>query len=113
MTRIRMLQLLLGLAVTVFAGCASMRGASVGTDPVYAIEVANQMPHAMTVFWSQSGGEPRSLGTVASGRTERFVIAGNTTNTISVTARDTNGTHRTGPYSVTLEAGVTKRVIVR
>jgi hypothetical protein len=106
---------LLGLAWTLIfltTACASMRSVSVGSDTSYPIEVTNQMPHAMTVFWSD-GGEPRALGAVSSLRTQQFKIVGNRTNSVSITARDANGTHSRGPYSVTLQAGVVKRVTVR
>lgn len=111
--RIRRFHPALVLALALVAGaCASTRSVSVGSDATYPIEVVNQMPHAMTAYWSD-GGEDRMLGSVGSGRTERFLIAGNRSTSISVTARDANGTHTVGPYSVTLEAGVPKRVVVR
>jgi hypothetical protein len=113
MARIRFVTLGLALALALVAtACASMRSVSVGSDPSYPIEVTNQMPHAMTVFWSD-GGEPRALGAVSSGRTQQFRIVGNRTSSVSITARDANGTHSVGPFSVTLEPGVIKRVVVR
>ncbi|MGH7467500.1 MAG: hypothetical protein ACRENP_05885 [Longimicrobiales bacterium] len=102
----------LAVALMALAGCASTRSVSVGSDVTYRLEVVNQMPQAMTVFWSD-GGEPRMLGSVGSGRTESFVIAGAGSTNVSITARDAGGTRRGGPYSVTLEAGVVKRVVVR
>lgn len=101
------------LVLILTAGCASMRSASVGTDTTnYSIEATNQMGHAMTVFWSD-GGEEKMLGSVAAGRTERFIIAAPRSTSISVLARDANRTHMAGPWQVTLTAGSSQRVTVR
>ena len=95
------------------ANCASMRGVEVGSDSAatYSIEVSNTMPHAMTVSWSD-GGSAKMLGSVGSGRTERFIIAGAKATSVSITARDANGTH-TRAYDVSLVAGSTQKVTVR
>jgi|SRR5687767_15054026 hypothetical protein len=94
------------------AGCASMRGVSVGSEEAnYSIDVTNTMPHSMTVSWSD-GGETKLLGSVGSGRTERFIIAGAKSSSVSITARDANGTHNRS-YDVSLVAGSTQKVTVR
>jgi hypothetical protein len=95
------------------SGCASMRGVSVGSDSsaTYAVEVTNTMPHSMNIAWSD-GGEEKTLGSVGSGRAERFIVAGAKSSQITLTARDANRTHsRTIP--VDLVAGTTQRVTVR
>jgi hypothetical protein len=109
-----------GLLVTLLAtaACASTRGVRVGSGDesgsgtTYRIEVVNQTSRQLTVYWSD-GGEPRALGGVSAGRTEYFIIAGNRTNTVTITANDASGTTRSGPHSVTLQAGVTRRVQLR
>jgi hypothetical protein len=94
------------------AGCASMRSVSVGSEEAnYSIDITNTMPHAMTVSWSD-GGQPRSLGSVGSGRTERFIIAGAKSANVSIIARDANGTH-TRSYDVSLTAGTPQKLTVR
>jgi hypothetical protein len=57
-----------------------------------AINVINEMPHAM-ILWFDDGSGERLLGTVAAQSTERFVIAGSDVATISVIARDEGETH--------------------
>jgi hypothetical protein len=101
------------MVLVLTAGCASMRSASVGTDAAnYSIDATNQMGHSMTVFWSD-GGEEKMLGSVAAGRTERFIIAAPRTTSISVMARDANRTHMAGPWQVTLVANSPQRVTIR
>jgi hypothetical protein len=105
--------LLLGcVLVLLTTACASRRPVSIGSDVTYPVEVVNQLSQSMTVYWSD-GGEPRLLGPVGAGRTERFLIVGSGSTSVSITARDAGGAQRAGPISVVLEAGVTKRVIVR
>jgi hypothetical protein len=113
MTRTTRFRIGLTLALLIAAGgCASTRSVTVGSDVTYRVDVVNQMAQAMTVYWSD-GGSPRLLGSVGSGRTERFVIAGASSTSVAITARDAGGSRQAGPYAVTLEAGVVKRVIVR
>jgi hypothetical protein len=96
---------------TVTAGCASMRGVSVGSESAnYAVEVTNTMPHSMAIYWSD-GGEEKLLGNVGSGQVERFIIAGSKTPRVTITARDANRTH-SRPYTVDLTAGTTQRIRV-
>lgn len=99
--------------LTLTAGCASMRKVDVGSESgsTYAINVANQRTQAMTIYWSD-GGEPKMLGDVAPGRSERFIVAGAKNPSISVTGRSSSGS-TVGPFSVTLEAGATKTVTLR
>ena len=111
----RLRQLLLGFALVLSAtsaACASRRPVSIGTDVTYPVEIVNQLSQQMTVFWSD-GGEPRMLGTVGASRTERFIVAGSSSASITITARDASGVQRAGPFSVILEPGVTKRVVVQ
>lgn len=105
------------LALTAIAlalpGCASMRGANVGTDNTATarIEVVNQLGRSMNISWSDGSGE-KALGSVAAGRTEQFVIAGARTTSVTVMARDAAGsTSRSFP--VDLAGGGTQRVTVR
>lgn len=102
------------LTLPVAAGCASMRSVSVGSDSTdtYAIEVTNTRSYTMTVYWTD-GGNAKDLGPVGAGRRERFIIAGASSNTISVGAREAAGTRTAGPYTVTLQAGVTRQVTLR
>lgn len=103
----------LAAALTV-SGCASMRGAQVGTgDPgkSYAIEVTNNRAGTVTVSYTGNGvsGE---LGTVAPRMTERFVIAISEPQQVTVVAKTSSGASA-GNYPVTLAAGVTKRITIR
>lgn len=114
MLNIRRGGLAAALAVGILmSGCASMRGVSVGSDSAatYAVEVTNTMPHSMNIAWSD-GGEEKALGSVPSGRAERFIVAGATSSRITLTARDANRTH-TRTIPVDLVAGTTQRVTVR
>jgi hypothetical protein len=104
---------LLLLTLLPLTGCASMRGASVGTDTAtYRVSVTNQTGRTMTVSWSEAGGTSRPLGEVAAGRTESFVIAGATGTTVSITARASGG-QTSGPYTVSLISGEVQRVTLR
>ena len=104
--------MLLAIAASVTA-CASMRKVSVGEESsqTYSIDVTNQRGSTMTVSWSD-GDQTRELGTVAAGRTERFIIAGARSTSISVTGRNSAGAS-SGPYAVSLVAGSAQRVILR
>ena len=100
------------LLVTLSSACASMRSVSVGSEgATYSIEVLNSTGRSADVYWS-TGGNPKLLGSVGAGRRERFVIAGATSSSVSVTARDTSG-RTLGPYNVDLQAGVTKSLTLR
>ena len=106
----------LALLLAVAAGstaCASMRKVSVGEESsqTYSIDVVNQRNSTMTVSWTD-GTNTRELGTVGASRTERFIIAGAKTSSISVTGRNSAGAS-SGPYAVNLVAGSTQRVVLR
>lgn len=86
---------LLALAVLVsVAGVACARGVALDTDPgqTYAVNVVNQMPHAMIVSFDDGSGT-RLLGTVGASRSERFVVAGSSAATVTIIARDEADTH--------------------
>lgn len=92
----------------VLAGCA--RPVSVGTDPGagYAVEVVNRTGIALDVAFDDGTG-PRSLGRVAAGRTERFVVV--TREGPSVTIVGTGG-GSTWRSPATLRAGATVSVVL-
>ena len=99
------------LALSLGVGCASMRGASVGTDTAnYSIDATNNMGHTMTVYYSD-GGERKMLGAVGANATERFIIATNNPS-VSIIAEGGNPTH-TRTYQVTLVGGSPQRVTIR
>jgi hypothetical protein len=58
------------------AGCASTRGVEVGSEPStsYAIQVTNNRGSSVQISYTD-GGNRIQLGTVASGGSERFIIA--------------------------------------
>lgn len=87
------------------AASACARGVDFEPDPgaATAINVINEMPHAMIVWFDDGEGE-RLLGTVSAGTTDRFVIAGTGATTVSVVARDEGTTH-TVRRTVTLVPG--------
>ena len=99
--------------VSATGACASMRKVDVGSadNTVYYVNVTNQRTASMTVSWTD-GTNTRELGTVAGGRTERFIVAGPKTTSISVTGRTSAGV-QSGPYAVTLVAGSPQTVILR
>ena len=102
--------LVIGAALSL-AGCASTRGVDVGSDPAYAIEVVNQRSGAVTIIYND-GTSDRQLGTVAAGRTERFVVVSPQRTNITVSARTSAGAN-VGTYPVTLWAGSTQQIVVR
>jgi hypothetical protein len=101
----RRLRPFLALVLLATAAAACARGVDFEPDPrqATAINVVNQMPHAMIV-WSDDGTGERLLGTVAARSTERFVIAGTGAATLSVVARNEGGT-QTVRRTVTLVPG--------
>jgi hypothetical protein len=105
MRRIRLaLFAVLALAAT---STACSRGVNFDPEPgqTYAVNVMNQMPHAMIISFDDGSGT-RLLGTVGGNRTERFVVAGAANPTVSIIARDEAETH-TVRRTVTLVAGGT------
>jgi hypothetical protein len=107
MRRYRLLFLALVVAV---AGTACARGVTLNPDAgqTYAVNVVNQMPHAMIVSFDDGSGT-RLLGTVGSNREERFVVAGAARETVTIVARDEGDTH-TVRRTVTLISGGTVEV---
>lgn len=90
------------------AGCT--RGVELNTDPgqSYAISVVNPRAQPMVVSFDDGSGT-RLLGTVGAGQTERFVVAGSTSQTVSVVAEDEARTF-TVRRTVVLRAGDTVEV---
>ena len=86
---------------------ACTRGVSLDTEPgqTYAVNVINEMPHAMIISFDDGSGT-RLLGTVGANRTERFVVAGAANPTVTIVAQDEAETH-TVRRTVTLTAGGT------
>lgn len=104
MRRLRLLALVLVTAATA-AACA--RGVALNPDAgqSYAVNVVNEMPHAMIVSFDD-GQATRLLGTVSGNRQERFVIAGAQRPTVTLIATDEADTH-TVRRTVTLRLGET------
>lgn len=67
------------VAVMLAAGCASMRGVSVGTDKTvtgsYALRVHNSRSSAIVLTWTGGSGS-QALGTLNSGDTQSYTIYG-------------------------------------
>lgn len=104
MRRLRLLALALLVATAGF-GCA--RGVTLNPDAgqSYAVNVTNEMPHAMIIY-VDDGAAPRLLGTVPAERQERFIVAGANRPTVTLIATDEADTH-TVRRTVTLVAGST------
>lgn len=107
MRRLRFLALALLTAATAIA-CA--RGVTLNPDggQSYAVNVVNEMPHAMVISFDD-GSTTRLLGTVSARRQERFIIAGAQRPTVTVIATDEADTH-TVRRTVTLSPGTTVEV---
>lgn len=106
----RLLTLLLLLTV---GGCA--RGISVESaspSESYSITVENLTGITMVVTYNDGRGDA-TLGTVAAGATERFIIAAPASSSISVQGTAVSGARRAGPYSVNLARGATHTVRLR
>jgi hypothetical protein len=103
MRRIEVLARLVVLVLAAAAACA--RPVDFATDPgqVQAVNVINELGQPMIVAFDDGTGE-RLLGTVASRATERFVLAGVGTPTVSIIARDQEGA-RTVRRTVALVPG--------
>ena len=108
MSRTRLIPLIAVMGAAALAGCA--RSVALNTDPgeTYAVSVDNPMPHAMIVSFDDGSGS-RLLGTVGARQTERFVIAGSASQTVSIVAHDEAETH-TVRKTVVLQAGGTVEV---
>lgn len=100
-------------AVLLISGCA--RGMSVGSSTpaeTFSINVQNTTGVTMVVTYDDGRGDA-ILGTVATGATERFIIAAPAAPTITVRGAATSGSRRAGPYTVTLHAGSPQTVVLR
>lgn len=108
MARTRFVPLMALLFAVTLTACA--RSVALDTDPgeTYAVNVVNTMPHPMIVSFDDASGQ-RLLGTVSANGSERFVIAGSSTPTVSIVAHDEGETH-TVRRTVTLRAGSTVEV---
>lgn len=91
---------------------ACARAVSVGTDPVYAVQVRNTLGQDMIVSYNAGSG-PAILGTVQANRSERFVITTRNVTTVTITAINQSGTRTSGPYTVQLAPGMTREVVLR
>lgn len=104
---------LLALAITLgAAGCT--RAVAVGTGDVqqsFRIEVHNESAETLAVSYNDGRGDAL-LGTVASGRSEPFIIVSPATTTITVSGRASSG-RTAGPQRVTLSSGSVSRVVLR
>lgn len=96
--------------MAVVVGCAGAMEFETDPRQTQAINVINQMPHAMVIWFDEGDGE-RLLGTVAAGSSDRFVIASPGVSTLSVVARD-EARSETVRRTVTLVAGGTVDVVL-
>jgi len=101
--------MLLVLLAVLLPGCASLRKVNVGSDDAssYSVDVYNSHSSTLTVSYTDSRGT-HELGTVGGSRTERFVIAGSSS--ASVTIRGTTSGGTTYTRSVSLAPGSPTRV---
>lgn len=106
MRRIRLLTLALLTAATA-AACARAVTLNPDAGQTYAVNVVNEMPHAMIVSFDD-GETTALLGTVPANREERFVVAADRP-TVSIIAQDEADTH-TVRRTVTLVPGSTVEV---
>lgn len=108
MRRMRLGRPLALLAVLVaVAGC---RAVEVGgpSPETYAVNITNARSQAMTVSFDDGTG-PQLLGTVEAGRSERFVVAGARSPTVTIIATSVSG-GTTLRQTVTLQAGETVNI---
>ena len=93
--------------------CASMRKVDVGSEPSntvsssYNVDVYNSHSSTLTVSYTDSRGT-HELGTVASERTQRFIIASPASTTVTIMGMTSGGGHYTAQR--TLVAGGTTSV---
>jgi hypothetical protein len=103
---------LVAIMAFTIAGCS--RAISVGSSAAgtsYAVSVTNATGSSMDVYFTD--GSEHSLGTVGSGKTEHFRIAGARTTIVSIIGRAQAGSRQSGPYQVNLQAGGTATVTLR
>lgn len=91
MRRLRLLTLAALVSVT---GLACARGVTLNPDSgqTFAVNVINDMPHAMVISYDD-GQTTRPLGTVAANQRERYVIATADGTTVTIVATDQADTH--------------------
>lgn len=92
------------LTLLALGGC---RAVEVGgpSPETYSINVTNARAEAMTVYFDDGTGQ-RLLGTVSAGRSERFIIAGARSATVTIIATSADG-DTTLRQTVTLAPGET------
>lgn len=97
--------------VSGLAGCAGMRGVDLGPGnaQTFALEVTNNRASTITVSYAVAGGSENTLGTVASNRTERFVIPLDAPGNVTLRATTSSGA-AVGTRTVMLQSGTTARV---
>ena len=104
---------LLLILAAVAAGCSRAIAVQSG-DPTrsFSVEVTNETGVSMVVSYNDGRGDA-ILGTVASGRTERYIIASPANTSVAIRGAATSGTRSAGPYTVSLTSGSTARVTLR
>jgi hypothetical protein len=105
-------RILILAAAAALSACA--RPMAIETDPrsLAAVQVSNQVGVAMLVYY-EAGAEPRLLGSVPAGGSERFIVTAPAGTTVRITARSETGQRTAGPYTVTLQSGTTQQVVLR
>lgn len=95
------------------AGCARAVAVQSG-DPTrsFSIEITNETGVSMVVSYNDGRGDA-ILGTVAAGRTERYIIASPANTSVAIRGAAASGSRSSGPYTVSLTAGSTARVTLR
>lgn len=109
----RRLSILAAVALIALTGCA--RGITVGSPApttTYSVSVQNVTSVDLIVSYNDGSGDAL-LGTVRTGATERFVIAGSAASSIRVSGVAVSGSRTSGPYTVSLIPGRTQTVILR
>jgi hypothetical protein len=104
---------LLLLLTSLVTGCARAVAVQSG-DPTrsFSIEITNETGVSMVASYNDGRGDA-TLGTVAAGRTERYIIASPASTSVSIRGVATSGGRTSGPYTVALTAGSTARVALR
>jgi len=93
------------LALPLAGGCRSVAIES-EPGPVYAIEVYNSHTLPMAVSYTDEGGS-HELGTVAARSRQRFVIAGASGTTVTISGASESGSRTARAKTVTLRTGET------
>jgi hypothetical protein len=103
---------LLAMLALFSSGCARAMVVESDRSALAAVEVRNESGVAMIVSY-ESGGPRATLGSVAAGGTERFIITLPVGSAIRIHGVSESGGRASGPHPVTLQAGVTQRVTLR